>query len=105
MYDQSASPTNEEVLASIQGTGARPQQTTLGTGMGASGLPGAGAQTQSNMNYANTQQQFFSPTAYNPYQPAPYQPQIRHGIGKDQWNSNIGLDQQAILNSLGLGGS
>lgn len=103
---------SQDILNAIQGTGAQTPDTTLSTGIASSNMPanssgnlpsptGAG---QSTPNYMNTVSSIFGgQTPYNPLQQA-YNPMVRHGIGKDQWSSNMGLDQHAILASLGLGG-
>jgi hypothetical protein len=104
---------NEDIMNAIIGTGAQNPASTLSTGIasqdmsssaGSSGLPAPTGPGQSTPNYMQTAQQFGQQQQpYNPLQQM-YNPMIRHGIGKDNWSSNMGLDQQAILNNLGLGG-
>lgn len=104
-------PKNADILAAVQGTAPQTPDTTLNTGLEGAGMPsstssGSGAPGATNPgtpNYMNTMQNFFNPQSYNPLAQM-HSPMIRHGIGKDNWSSNMGLDQQAILNSLGLGG-
>jgi len=104
-------PDNQEILNAIQGTGAQDPNTTLSTGLGGSNMPSStGANLpsptgvgQATPNYMNTVQKFFSPQQFNPLANN-YNPMINHAIGKDNWSSRMGLDQQAILNNLGLGG-
>jgi hypothetical protein len=103
---------NEDIMNAIIGTGAQSPSTTLSTGIASqdmpsstgSGLPSPTGVGQSTPNYMQTAQQFGQQQQpFNPLQQM-YNPMIRHGIGKDNWSSSMGLDQQAILNNLGLGG-
>lgn len=97
---------NADILNAIGGVSAQPKPTTLSTGIDGdnSGLSNSPDPLQSNMNYMNTANNLMGSTAFNPYMMQMYNPMIRHGIGKDNWSSNMGLDQQAILQNIGLGG-
>lgn len=103
---------NQEILNAIQGVSAQTPDTTLSTGLASSNMPAMSgnnlasptAAGQSTPNYMNTMQGILGgQQQFNPLQQM-YSPMIRHGIGKDNWSSSMGLDQQAILNSIGLGG-
>ncbi len=103
---------NQDVLNAIQGVSAQSPDTTLSTQVASSNMPaisssGGGAPTApgtSTPNYMNTVQGILGgQQQFNPLQQM-YNPVIRHGIGKDNWASGMGLDQQSILNNIGLGG-
>ena len=97
---------NQSILNAIGGLGAASPTTTLSTGMDSGSSSGMTQMPGMPANPVQQQtQQMMQPAAFNPVAPSPYQPQINHGIGKDQWGSRIGLDQQAIMSSLGLGGA
>ena len=105
---------NQDIMNAIGGVEAKGPDTTLSTGLASADMPAQSSglpsmqmpQTPgtSTPNYLNTGQQFFGgQQQFNPLGQM-YQPIVRHGIGKDNWTSNMGLDQQAILQNLGLGG-
>lgn len=104
---------SSDIINAIQGTAAQTPTTTMSTGIMGADMPaspnsgGLGANPGPvTPNYMNTVQGVMGGNQpYNPLaQQQPYNPMIRHGIGRDSWSSNMGLDQTAILNSLGLGG-
>lgn len=103
---------NQDILNAIQGVSAQSPDTTLSTGIAGSNMPAMTGGTpssptgpgQGTPNYMNTMQGILGgPQQFNPLQQM-YNPMIRHGIGKDNWSSSMGLDQQSILNNIGLGG-
>jgi hypothetical protein len=104
---------NQEILNAIQGVSTKEPDTTLSTGIagsnmpavsGGGGLPAPTGAGQATPSYMNTMQGILGgPQQFNPLQQM-YSPMIRHGIGKDNWSSSMGLDQQSILNNIGLGG-
>ena len=105
---QQLSDENQAIMSAISGLGARTPTSTLSPQTdnpsgSAGGLPNMAGGPTATPVYGQTQQ-MFQPQQFNPVAPSPYQPMLNHGIGKDQWGSRMGLDQQAIMNSLGLGG-
>lgn len=93
---------NDLILQAILGVGAQQPNTTMDLGQGTQ-LPGMQTPLQQNTNYATTQQRFFSgqPSIFGRTFP---QSPPRHTIGTNALQSNMGLDQQAIMQNLGLGG-
>lgn len=106
---QAMNQNNLDIMNAISGVGAQTPQSTMSTQTGigdmSSGLPQMQGGIDSNLGYQNTIQNFGAgqQQQFNPLQQM-YNPMIRHGVGKDQWSSNMGLDQQAILQNIGLGG-
>lgn len=108
---------NQAILQAILNTGAQILPTTLNTGTFdpnqqqqqpgpfTSQLPNATTAPLGQLpNYTNTIQRFFNPQPFG--QPSNFrfpQSPINHTVGRNDLSSRMSLDNQAILNNLGLG--
>lgn len=101
--------TNQEILNSIQGTGANTPATTLTTGLASSSMPASPNPLDMNSNFNDTIKQMFSGQGaqgpMNNFGNIANMSSRQHSpaIGSNGLSSNMSLDMNAILRSLGIG--
>jgi hypothetical protein len=100
---------NAEILNAIQGTGASTPATTLSTGLASSSMPASPNPLDMNGTYNETVQRLFGqqqqPFSANNFGNVMNMSSRQHtpSVGSNGLNSNMALDNQAILRSLGIG--